>query len=261
MKNLKLNLALLLSLVCVFSIGFITVSAISAPDSPMPAFEMPTEVIIDEQVSATIIAAENSTHVSWEGQVHEHEGYNPNREALIRHLANSDEKFSDEEPVDIEIFIDEQVDAKILATENATEIYLEPVEIDEHTYEYYNEDGMLVATMVTFTKEESNTLGKGVSSVFNLNWSIPANSYTRGTTNLDMSITSELYYTVFWDNETRTYPGFYGAESNTYTWFDTSYSREVGAYTLILSSQDVNFALKNDGNFTTSYAGGYWLED
>lgn len=172
-------------------------------------------------------------------------------------------RFVDLLPTGTKIIVDEPVAPEIIAAENATEFFMKPVQIDENTYEYYDEDGTLFGTFIvtsSATNQDSLDLASR-AAVHTIDWRIAGNSYAHGDVELDtMGAVAEIHHTVLCLNGTTTYVGYYKPAVAEYRWLEPPFNDRLDGYFHLSASHKVNFALKNTSNFPGNYSGGYWVE-
>ena len=145
------------------------------------------------------------------------------------------------------------------AAEAATEVYLTPVKIDDTTYEYVDEDGVVLVTM--YLTNEVPTAVPLTAARYAFDWNISPKSSKYGAVDLDVSNgLNRLYASATLLNGNITYIGYYVSATNTYYWANSPQtSAYTNVYLIIAASDPINFALKNDSNFSGRYLGEYWL--
>lgn len=250
MKKIRVFLIALLALTILFSVGAAAADVSFKGKSVEPV--EPVEIVISHQVDPAIIATENATEIYLPASC----GY---RVPEDTNVAENEASLGFSIP-GVQVIVSEAVDPEVIAAENATEVYLDPVKIDENTYAYYDEDGVLFGTFVV-DPDAANTVAKAATTVYYFNWSIQANSYTHGDIALDtVSAVAEIHHSVLWLGGTLSYAGFYTPRVNQYAWINPPSTSRLEGYFLVGSSDKVNFALKNAGSQPSNYTGSYWVE-
>ena len=230
-SNIRYVFSLLLSIALLFSI---TVCAFAAGSRQAP--QAPTEEIqwvLDPGVSREELARQDSRHVYLYPS--EDGGY-----------------------IEVEEVADPGGDPALLAT-GSREEWLTPQKLDETTCLYQSEDGSLSVT-VSLAEEAGPSQIPLDSTRYAFNWLFPAQGYTHGTVDLDITngdrrlhFTGTLYYSTFL--------GYYQPCSDTYFWLEIPLS--PGTYTdvyfSLAGSHPVNFALKNNSDRVSRCFGSYWL--
>lgn len=231
----------------------ISLSASAADLMSAPSDDLLDEVIVDEQVlgepgakevflEATWVSANNYEYRDLSGEVFAHRV-----------------EYEELEPG---VIIDKAVDADVIASENATEVFLEPTQVDANTYEYYDENGTLMGTLVVGSEEEDSPASAATTRAtsYRIDWDVPRGSYTHGSVDLDTTKTAtEVYYKVIFVHTGRTFVGYYHTGSQTYYWFNPPSSSGLNGHFLCATSHKINFALKNDSNSPMTYIGAYSL--
>ncbi len=249
MKPLKNILSVLLALT-ILSSAFVL-----ATNTPPPPTAPETITIVrDKGVSQEVIASENATEVflpaSFGYRVPENACEAENSEfakLLFPHATTT---------------VSKAASAQTMKAEQATEIFMEPVRIDDSTYEYYDDEGVLFGTLVlpdntSTTLSISNTRAE----VYTFDWTIPANSYTHGDIALDAAgSAAEIHHSAICFGDTSTYVGYYTPNNSTYHWLNPPSATKLEGYFILADSQSVHFALKNASNQPGTYTGGYWTQ-
>lgn len=255
MKRTKVFLSTLLALSILFSAGAAAADISFKEKSGIQGETF--KIVVDEQADPATVAKENAT--AKEVYLPASYGY---RVPDDTSASGEGESFDSLFP-DARVVVDEPASPEIIAAENAKEVYLDPVQIDENTYEYYDEDGVLFGTLVTGPEAASEILSatRADPVKYQLNWQIPAKDKTHGTQLLDSVIAvAEIHHNVTCLNSTLTFVGYYGSGDNTYHWINPPSSSKLDGYFLLGSAHKVYFALKNDGNTLGYYGGTYWVE-
>lgn len=141
------------------------------------------------------------------------------------------------------------------------QVYIKPVQVDENTYHYYDENGELLAMYVADSADAYSASPR--STQYSINWTIPGNGGIKySTVGLDTSQGGfEVHYRVYFTTGVLTFVGYYSSVADRYSWFEPPHSSSFSGYYICASSHPINFALKNDGNFTTTYSGSFKLGD
>lgn len=255
MKKTKAIISSLLAMSIIFSASAAAAGVTFNGKTIAPVDEF--NIVVDEQASPATVARENATAA--EVYLPASYGY---RVPVDAATTKKDEAF-DSLVSDAQVIVDEAASAAVIAEENAAEVYLDPVQIDENTYEYYDEDGALFVTLSTGSEaaNEMRSSTRATPTKYNLNWQIPAKDKTHGTQLLDSVVAvAEIHHNVTCLNNTLTYVGYYHTGNNTYYWLNPPSSSKLDGYILLGTSHKVYFALKNDGNIIANYGGTYWVE-
>lgn len=142
--------------------------------------------------------------------------------------------------------------------ETPKEVYLEPQQIGENLYAYYDEAGELLATKRVLTEEEY--LEKTRAVVRNIRWSLPDGGYKHDTMDLDATEeTIKIYTSIDFNRKGITYIGFYHPKYNQYTWQSDFFTDGIHLEITYASTDITNLALKNASGATMIYDGRYSL--
>lgn len=150
------------------------------------------------------------------------------------------------------------IDYGVEGSTTATEVYIEPVQINENTYHYYDEDGELLAVFIA-DSEETQTVSPRATR-YNISWDIGANSVKHSPVELDTTNgPTNVYCRVTPVNPTKSYIGYYKSIVDKYTWFDPPFTSTKSGSFQCASSHPINFAIKNEGNIANTYGGAFSL--
>ncbi len=150
----------------------------------------------------------------------------------------------------------------VFAAENEPEnIYLQPIQVAENKWEYWDDEGNLVATMEGLY-ELPMELQKSRASTgpWVIDWSLAPGSARYDGREFDGNNTT-LYIDISVDNRNPSYRGSYLHDANRFVWYTTPST--VGfPYTsfTVNTNSTFSFALRNDGATTTRYFGRYALK-
>lgn len=150
------------------------------------------------------------------------------------------------------------VDYGVDGSLTAEQVYIEPVQIDENTYHYYDENGELLAMYIADAHDVYPASTN--ATVYNINWTIPGGGIKYSNVDLDTTQgATNVYYRVYFTTGVLTYVGNYFSYADRYYWYNPPKTESFTGYYVCATSHPINFALKNDGHFTTQYTGGFSL--
>lgn len=143
-----------------------------------------------------------------------------------------------------------------------THVYYKPIQVDENTWEYRDEDGSLVATLEAFTEipEVATQARASDNGPWTVDWQLSAQSskYDQSRT-IKSDGTITLYVSVQPSNSGKTYIGYYMHEPNRYSWLETPYTSTavISRKITIGTNTSISFAIQNAGTTSNRYIGRY----
>lgn len=150
------------------------------------------------------------------------------------------------------------IDCGVEGSVTATEVYIKPIQIDESTYHYYDEDGELLAIFIADSEEDQAVSPRATR--YNISWNIGANSAKHSPVELDTTNgPTNVYCSVTPVYSTKSYIGYYKSIVDKYTWFEPPFSSTKSGSFQCASSHPINFAIKNAGNIANTYGGAFSL--
>lgn len=149
---------------------------------------------------------------------------------------------------------DTDVDYGVEGSLTAEHVYIDPVQVGENTYHYYDESGELLAMFVANEAETYSATQK-----YSIDWKIPAKSIKHSSVEIDTTQGAEVHHKIYQTAGTLSFVGYYLSAVDKYTWFNPPSTQTLEGYFICATSHPVNFAIQNDGKSMNQYYGTYYL--
>lgn len=160
-------------------------------------------------------------------------------------------------PNDIATNAETDSDPVVVVENDVDEVYLEPIQTGENTYEYRDENGALIATLTTANDDGIDAMSVN-KTTRTINWYANANTIVRSSNSIDATsglISIEYDIDISPSGSSRL--GHYHEGAEKYFWYDGLSTSGFNGTLTISSSHPIYLAIKNESSSRLHYTGNY----
>lgn len=145
----------------------------------------------------------------------------------------------------------------VVAGDDVDEVYLDPIQTGDNTYEYRDENGALIATLTTANDDGIDAMSVN-KTTRTLNWYANANSIVRSNNSIDVTLgLVSIEYDIDISPSGLSQLGYYSEGAEKYFWLDGRFTTGFNGTLTITGTHPIYLAIKNESSNRLNYTGSY----